>query len=61
MGTHRPNHPVGQDVENDRKRRSRSKASSTYRGGYVSGAFFTAALLAAILNILHQLDERMIS
>ena len=50
-----------QDVENNRQRRSPSKASSTYRCGYVSGAFFTAALLAAILNILHLLDGRMIS
>lgn len=50
-----------QDVENNRQRRSRSEASSTYRCGYISGAFFTAALLTAILNILHQWDGRMIS
>jgi len=59
------------DVEKGVQRRSRSKVSSTYPtmgkepvsagsglGGwnvYVCGTFFTAALLTAILNILHQL------
>jgi hypothetical protein len=45
-----------QDVENDLQRRSRSKASSTYPSGYACGAFFSAALLAAILNILRFID-----